>query len=817
MLNRSRMAVMRRELSSAERIPFSVHVTSHVVKTVQGDYLQSFRLGGAGFESADDGHINNWHERLNVLWRSIAGPDVAIWTHVIRRRELAMPGTAAGGGFAGLLDARYRQRLAGETLMVNELYLSLLHRPATGLTTGLAARMLRRAGRAAAAEECSAALEVCEKLGQAIQASLARYEPERLGSYRNGPRWRSSLLEFLGLLVNGEWQPIPLPDGPVNEALATTRLVFGTETIEYRTPTATRVGAMLGIKEYATPSVVGMYNRLLAARFPLVLTQSFAFLSKTAGQGLLQRQANRLANAGDLALSQAAELNVALDALASNEFVIGDHHLSLQVLADIPESDRNRAVGSRLRELNEHVASARSLLADAGLTVAREDLALEAAFWAQLPGNFPLRPRKAPITSRNFAAMSPFHNHPTGRANGNHWGEALTMFMTSARSPYHFSLHASDPRNADGENRRDTGHTLICGPTGSGKTVLIGFIVAMAQRIKATQVIFDKDRGLEILVRALGGEYLALRNGEPTGLNPLQLPPTNEHIEFLKRWLALLVQDPSGRSLTVREQADLDQGLLGTLALDRHDRRLSRVVEHLDATDPEGLHNRLARWCEVTGGAYAWVFDNVEDTIAPRLPGRPVIGFDVTDFLEHETTRSPVTLYLFHLVRQLLDGRRFVCWMDEFWRLLSDPAFESFARDAPKTWRKLNGVMCFATQSVSDVLDSPICRTIVEQTATKIFFPNSDANAEEYIGQLGLTQREYKLIREQLEPASRMFLVKQGHNSVVCQLDLKGFDAELAVISGRAAQVRRLHAIMAQSGTDPACWLPEFMASAAPN
>jgi len=124
------MAVLRREISSAERIPCSVHLTSHVVKTIQGDYLQSFRLGGASFESADDVHINNWHERLNVLWRNIGGPDIAVWTHVIRRRELVMPGMVTGGGFAGLLSARYRQRLAGETLMVNELYLSLVHRPA---------------------------------------------------------------------------------------------------------------------------------------------------------------------------------------------------------------------------------------------------------------------------------------------------------------------------------------------------------------------------------------------------------------------------------------------------------------------------------------------------------------------------------------------------------------------------------------------------------------------------------------------------------------------------------------------------------------
>ena len=188
----------------------------------------------------------------------------------------------------------------------------------------------------------------------------------------------------------------------------------------------------------------------------------------------------------------------------------------------------------RLKPLNDNVALARSLLADTGMTVAREDLALEAAFWAQLPGNFAVRPRKAPITSRNFAAMVPWHNYPTGRASGNHWGDALALLCTSARSPYYFSLHASDPADPDGGSRKDTGHTLICGPTGSGKTVFIGFLVTLLLRQGATQVLFDKDRGLEILVRALGGEYLELRQGLPTGFNPLQLPDTPQHVEFLK-------------------------------------------------------------------------------------------------------------------------------------------------------------------------------------------------------------------------------------------------------------------------------------------
>jgi type IV secretion system protein VirB4 len=452
------------------------------------------------------------------------------------------------------------------------------------------------------------------------------------------------------------------------------------------------------------------------------------------------------------------------------------------------------------------------VLADTGMLVAREDLALEAAFWAQLPGNFPLRPRKAPITSRNFAAMAPFHNFPSGRATGNHWGDALCLLVTSARSPYYFSLHASDPADPEGGSRKDTGHTLICGPTGSGKTVFIGFLIAELHRRGVTQVVFDKDRGLEILVRALGGEYLALKSGTATGCNPLQLPVTPGNVEFLKTWLRELGAGTSRRDSAVREAADLDQALRGTLALEPAMRRLSRLVEFLDPTDPEGLHARLARWCESCRGEYAWVFDNPRDTIVSRLTDRAVIGFDVTEFLDHALTRSPITLYLFHLVRQLLDGRELVCWMDEFWRLLADPAFESFAKDGPKTWRKLNGVMCLATQSPSDVLDSPIARTLVEQTPTKVFFPNGQADFHEYTQGFGLTEREFKLIKEQLEPGSRMFLVKQSHQSVVCQLDLKGFDAELAVISGRSSELARLHRIMSATGRDPAAWLPEFMA-----
>lgn len=807
-----RATALRRELAASMRIPYRTHVSRHIVRTDSGDYVQVFKLSGASFESVDDELLNNWHERLNVLWRNIASPNAALWVHVIRRREYAATAPAENTGFAATLAAKYGERLSSETLMVNEIYLSIVYRPVAGAAPGLLSRVVSKHAPQAHVVELADAIDASEKLAQTIASSLARYEPERLEVYERGGRRFSGLLEFFGLLLNAEWQPVPLPRSPLNEALAITRTIFGGETIEYRLPTQTRFGAILGIKEYATPSTVGMYDGLLSAPFEFVFTQSFTFLSKATGQGLLQRQYNQMSNAGDFAVSQAEELKDALDALTANEFVMGDHHFTLQVLTSLASRRPETTNGQRLKNLNDDVALARTMLADTGVTTAREDLALEAAYWAQLPGCFSMRPRKAPITSRNFCAKAAFHNFPSGRATGNHWGDALALLITSARSPYYFSLHASDPRDADGGSRKDTGHTFICGPTGSGKSVFIGFLVAMLSREGATQVIFDKDRGLEILVRAIGGTYLPLKNGVPTGFNPLQLPPTAPNIEFLKSWLRALVRGSS--PLSVREEGDLDHALMGTLSLDPKVRRLSRLIEFTDATRAEGVQPRLARWCESTGGHYAWVFDNPVDSLVGQLSEAALFGVDVTDFLDHALTRSPVTLYLFHVIRNLLDGRRLVCWMDEFWRLLADPAFESFAKDGPKTWRKLNAVMALATQSASDVLDSSISRTIIEQTPTKILFPNSDANPGEYMDGFGLSEREFKLIKEQLEPGSRQFLVKQGHYSVVCQLDLKGFDAELKVISGRASSVEALHRIMTQTGPDPAYWLPVFCSSA---
>ena len=267
-----------------------------------------------------------------------------------------------------------------------------------------------------------------------------------------------------------------------------------------------------------------------------------------------------------------------------------------------------------------------------------------------------------------------------------------------------------------------------------------------------------------------------MKIGIPTGCNPLQLPPTPANVDFLKSWLRLLAQERTGEGaaiLPAREESDLEVALRGTLALDFPERRLSRLIEFLDPTSADGVYARLSKWCYLTSGDYAWAFDNPEDFIVPHLAANSIIAFDCTDPINHAVIRAPVTAYLLHVVgHSWARGASFASWTSSRRCWAIDPLPASPTPSLP-TWRKLDGVMFMATQSTRKVIESPISRSVIEQTPTKIYLPNNEATREDYIEGFGLTEREFKLIKEQLEPGSRSFLIKQGRHSVVCQLDLK--------------------------------------------
>jgi hypothetical protein len=244
-------------------------------------------------------------------------------------------------------------------------------------------------------------------------------------------------------------------------------------------------------------------------------------------------------------------------------------------------------------------------------------------------------------------------------------------------------------------------------------------------------------------------------------------------------------------------------------------RSISNLQKSLPNTGDDSIYTHLKRWTRE--GPLGWVFDNARDTI--DLQKANIIGFDYTELIDNDQVRPPVISYLLHRLESLIDGRRLIYVMDEFWKIL-DGAQEltDFAKNKQKTIRKQNGLGIFATQSPEDALSSDIASALIEQTATMVLLPNPNASRQDYIEGLKLTEAEYKIVAA-LDERSRRFLIRQGHDSNVCRLDLNGMDDALAVISASTDNIEILHQILderaAVEGVDindlrPEQWLQDF-------
>lgn len=786
-------------------IPYSTHVTREIVKLVSGDYIATIRLQGAAHESADIRDINSWHEQLNGFMRNIASPNVGLWSHVIRREYGEFPGGEFAPGFCRDFNDKYRARMADEKMLINELYITLVYRPQPIKAAKFLDLFGGKSDKDRQEQQQDEIEGVKDLIGVALSA-LDRYEPEVLTCYDHKGVIFSETLEFLAFLINGEWQRFPLPRAEIKDVLATARPFFGKGGLmSLKGPTRTQYAGIVTIQEYPTPTYPGLMNDLLGMPFEFVMSQSFTFLSKPVAVGRMRRQQSRLVAAGDVAVSQVDAIDDALDDLTSNRFVMGAHSLSVVVRAD----DQ--------KQLNDYISEAGAAFSDSGMKWAREEAAMAGAFWAQLPGNFEYRVRVGDITSRNFAGFSSLHNFPIGHIHGNQWGDAVTMFKTTSGAPFYFNFHkgeeGSDAKRAAklDPNHKDLANTVVIGKSGTGKTVLEMVLLAQAQKFNQpengkvlTCVIFDKDLGAAVGVRAMGGRYYPLKNGTPSGFNPFRMAPTANNLTFLETLVKQLVKH-DGLPITPVQERELSEAIKGVMNAAEHKRRLGAVLEFLDPTDENGLHIRLARWCR--GGPLAWLFDNLEDTL--RLDDCTMVGFDVTEFLDNDETRTPTIMYLFHRIESLIDGRRIPIFMDEFWKLLDDEAFQDLAQNKLVTIRKQDGFLVMFTQSPKQVLKSPIAYAIIGQTATKIFLPNPEADYDDYVNGFKLTQREFEIVRG-LGEKSRRFLIKQGQNSVVAELNLRGFDDELAVLSGNTATSLLAEKLVAELGDDPAVWLPEF-------
>lgn len=810
---------MDRERTIAALIPYSSHVNETTLATRNGEFVRTWRLAGISFEASEPDEILRRKNELNTLFRSIASNQVAIWTHVVRRRSADRLQSTFDNDFCRALDQKYFDRRASEGLMISEHYLSLVYRPSTVIERGLS--FLAKRTRSEIEAEMKEGLQVLEELSTRVESSLRRYGAddedgiERLGVYEDGAGAKcSSQLEFLNFLLTGAWQKVRVPSGPLHSYLGNAWIFVGAETLELRTPTVTRFAQAIDFKDYTDHTEPGILNGLLYEDYEHVITQSYSFMSKRDGHDFLNRQARQLSNSADSSQTEIDDIATASDQLANGQFAMGEYHFSLLVFGDTVEATRKNA------------SSAFSLLQDQGFLAMLVTTATDAAFFAQLPGNWRYRPRIAGLTTHNFAGLSSFHNFRAGKRERNPWGPAVTLFNSPSGQPVYFNFHFSRG-DENAYDRKLLGNTRIIGQSGSGKTTLLNFLLCQVQKFALdpdgrqqpfTTVFFDKDRGAELAIRAAGGAYFRVKNAEPTGFNPFQLAPTHDNIAFLERLVRTLVST-NGQTTTTADDAKISKAVHTVMQGRPELRRLSAVLQMLpEGVDRQERENsvakRLARWCVDDGsgrqGEFWWVFDNAEDQI--DMAAHRNFGIDGTQFLDNVDVRTPISMYLLHRLNAVMDGRRFIYIMDEAWKWVNDAAFSNFVGDMQLTIRKKNGLGVFSTQMPSSLLESAVGSALVQQVATEIYLPNPKADFHEYTTSgkgFGCTPSEYELIRE-LPEDSRMFLIKQGGQSVLAQLNLAGFDDELAILSGSADNLAVLDELIEEVGEDARAWLPLF-------
>lgn len=797
-------------------VPFYVPIENGIIRLKNDCLTSTMRLTGFSFETADIETINMLQRQRNSAFRAIASlGNFALYTHVVRRKVAPSLPCGFSDPFMHRLDDVYQSGISRNEMFVNDTYVSLVVRPLFRKGSAFS-RIMGIGGSVVRKEQFRLMRDKLVEATRALEKSLAAYGPKILRDvqrveanlesgktvYRDVSDnmmvgedvrkiWFSEQCEFFYTLLNGgRVRPIRLGNIPIAEMLPARRTSIGNRTIHLQGDTSDddRFAAMVSLKEYPPETGAGMLDYILKLPFEMVLTQSMSFIDDMAARSRIERLDRQMSKADEGGSSIQDSLDIARDELARKRVAFAEHHLTVMPIA------RSAA------RIDDAVALIGNELGAFGASYVREDLNAEPAYWAQLPGNQAYIARRALISTLNCAGLSSFHAYPYGKPDGNHWGPAITIFETTSGTPFFFNFHQGD-----------VGHTTVFGPTGSGKTVIMAFLILQAYRVspRLKTIVFDKDRGLDIMVRASGGTYMTLEPGEPSEWNPLLLDDTEESRVFLYRLLSFMLKpSKEGESLTPQEEAIIRNAIKSVLRTkDRSYRRLSSLRALLAGSERTGssLIARLDKW--VDHGPYAWLFDNADDNLDIS---RPMIGFDMTSILDDPTVRTAALLYMFHRLDEAYDGKAPVInLMDEAWKLLDDDVFTRTMKDYFKTIRKRNGLVIFGTQSADDVVQSSVSRTIIEQTSTNIFFANPKADENSYMEHFGLSRAEFEWVKNG-DPSSRFMLIKQAKSSVIARVDMSHMPEFIKVLSGWEETVREVELLLDEYGNDPKNWLSKF-------
>lgn len=764
--------VMNGELQLERHLPFvSLMKDDKTIVSRSNELMQCVRVDGMNSMTASDDAIDAVKNKIAEIIAQ-SGDRFSFYVHKISRPFKVDLGRMEDEGFAGEVERRWRESLERRGLRDRTLTVTVINRPSAlarnfkGITwlKDVWDKSRGEANLQGYLDQRQSRLGELDEMVDVVRSALGDMRP-RVLTGRSG-----ELLGFLeGIGCGVELPTYPSPEIAVlARSVGNFRPTFrGTNVHVTGGRAGNRLGRIFAVKNYPRSTFAGMFDEL---NFPLdmVITHSFVPISADAASERFRRMLHQKRSVNDAGVSQQEELEIGRDRVTSGVETLGHHHMTVAVYADSEEI------------LARASAEVRTVAQETGTTLITEAFAGPGHYFAQWPGNAAYRSRVGLITNKSFASFASLHRTPTGYGSKDlPWGTPMTVFPTPERSAFHFSFHPRGKLASEAEP--PAGHSLVFGPTGGGKSVLISLLAAQARRVKARVFAFDYRRGLEWQVRALGGSYVAISPDKPTGLNPLFAETDSAGQAWLSDWLASLMRREDRPYSPLQTQA-LHQAVVQNAMAPAELRNWGEFGSLVRSLDDGGdLEQRIKEWAP--GGRYGWVFgDNAVDSFALD---KAVMGFDLTAVLDsdQEKERTAILGYLFQrLERKLQDRVPTIIVIDEAWKALATTYFAEKLQNWLVTARKLNAVVVLVTQFPSQLKSSVVGDSMLQAVQTQILLCNDKAKAQNY-DILDLSDRELATVLSS-PGGSRLALVRNESGSVVVDLNLSDLGGALTLLGG---------------------------------
>ncbi|MDI4231723.1 conjugal transfer protein TrbE [Bradyrhizobium sp. Arg237L] len=501
-----------------------------------------------------------------------------------------------------------------------------------------------------------------------------------------------------------------------------------------------RVLTIVGFPSATTPGILDDLNRLpfsyrwSTRAIMLDKTDATKLLTKIRRQWFAKRKSigailkEVMTNEASTLLDTDAH-NKALDADAALQELGSDQIGQAFVTATITVWDRDPNAADEKLRLVEKVIQGRDF------TCMIETVNAVEAWLGSLPGHVYANVRQPPVSTLNLAHMIPMSAVWAGEARDLHFkGPPLLFGKTEGSTPFRFSLHVDD-----------VGHTLVVGPTGAGKSVLLALMALQFRRYPNSQVFaFDFGGSIRAAALAMGGDWHdlggALSDGgeQPVALQPLAWIDDPSERGWATEWIgAILAREKV--EITPEVKDHLWSALTSLASAPRQERTLTGLSVLLQSNS---LKRALQPYC--LGGPSGRLLDAEFE----RLGEASVQAFETEGLIG--TSAAPAVLaYLFHRIGGRLDGRPTLLIVDEGWLALDDEDFAGQLREWLKTLRKKNASVIFATQSLSDIDGSAIAPAIIESCPTRLLLPNERAIEPQITAiyrRFGLNDRQIELL-----------------------------------------------------------------------